>query len=592
VSAALTQAALAIAASVFASLWVGALIVGAVWLALRCVPKLGAATRYAIWLCSLAALVLIPLLTAGLSEQPSGPASDLGQGGVPSRVLVVDGPPPLGVAQAATVPAALASPAVAAAPHKSRITIPQSLAVAVALIWSLLSLGRGLLLLLDVRELAVVRREAWLWSTAHDYPVFLSHRVRVPIAFGFSRTAIILPASLVEELRGDALEAIVIHEVAHLRRCDVWTNAFARIAEALLAFNPAAWFVMRRLSIEREIACDDWVVARTGAGDAFARVLARMASFAGSRVPIAAPSALGSRNSLVVRIERLLDARPRSLRLSPSALGGALALLALIALTVQSVSPVLAYESQPGNLAQGSTAPSTAACATPNRAILMTPRVSAKSARLEWELDAHRYRAVFGETNVATFDLTVDAAGVARKVVVLSAPRYRGMVEHVTRVLSTVAYEPALHDCVAFTAAIKGAGLPFIVHRPFTRSVVAPLYPDGWSAQNPSSCKVTVVDRGGGSVLSTKPYPEFLPAVANAMPNLSVDAKYRTSVRVHVDAAGAVTKAVMRPSGLPVLDHEVLAAALRSKYPLTPSTCKPLPDQYEWRTTFSRGTFP
>ena len=71
---AFAHAALAIAATVFDGLWEGALIAGAVWLGLRCLPKLGAATRYAIWLCALAGLVLIPILTVGLSQQPSAPA--------------------------------------------------------------------------------------------------------------------------------------------------------------------------------------------------------------------------------------------------------------------------------------------------------------------------------------------------------------------------------------------------------------------------------------------------------------------------------------------------------------------------------------
>jgi beta-lactamase regulating signal transducer with metallopeptidase domain len=221
----------------------------------------------------------------------------------------------------------------------------------------LVSGARGILLLLDLRDLSAIRREARLWSTAYDYPVFLSNRVDVPIALGFFRAAIVLPASLVEQLRADAVDAIVIHEVAHLRRYDVWTNALARIAQALVAVNPAAWFVMRRLSMEREIACDDWVVARTGSGDAFAQTLLTMASRAGGRLPLAAASVFGSRNSVVVRIERLLDSRPRRLRLSPPALGGAVTILALIALVLRSVSPVLAYEPQHLALAQGSAAP-------------------------------------------------------------------------------------------------------------------------------------------------------------------------------------------------------------------------------------------
>ncbi len=75
-STTIAHGSLAIATALFDGLWEGALIVGAVWLGLRCLPKLGAATRYAIWLCALAALVLIPVLTAGVSERSSAPAAD------------------------------------------------------------------------------------------------------------------------------------------------------------------------------------------------------------------------------------------------------------------------------------------------------------------------------------------------------------------------------------------------------------------------------------------------------------------------------------------------------------------------------------
>ena len=59
----LAHIALAILAGLFDSIWEGASIVGVVWLGLRCLPKLGAATRYAIWLCTLAALIVIPVPT-------------------------------------------------------------------------------------------------------------------------------------------------------------------------------------------------------------------------------------------------------------------------------------------------------------------------------------------------------------------------------------------------------------------------------------------------------------------------------------------------------------------------------------------------
>ncbi len=599
---AIAHAALAITAVLFDSLWEGALIAGAVWLGLRCLPKLDAATRYAIWLCALAALVLIPALTVSLPVQTSeGPMIDARSSEKSSVFIAPPTRPQRNTTRTTPEPTGVVSESAPAAFHKSQITIPQTLAVVVALIWMAAACARGLQFLLDVRALVAIRRDAWLYSAAHDYPIFLSRCVQVPLATGFLRAAIILPASLVERLCSDAVDAIIIHEVAHLRRYDVWTNALARMAEALVALNPAAWFVLRRLSMEREIACDDWVVARTGAGDAFARTLATMASSAGSRVPLAAPSAFSSRHAIVVRIERLLDSRPRCLRLSPSALGGALMLFALIGLTMQSVSPVLAYEGQPDILALDSTAaPIASNCAVPNRGIRLAYLEGPERYRprgappMNTQLpNAGKMVARFGASNVAIFDLTVDAAGKPRKVTVISAPRYPGMAEHVTRVLMTSTYEPAILNC-APVAATTRAGAPFRVERN-TGSVIVPVYAGGWSADHQSACKVPTVThaRFRSGFVSPTAYTEMLPAFPDSMKNIPVDAAFTTSVRVHANAAGAATSAVIfHSSGQQAFDNAALGAARHATYPLTVSNCKPLPTQYVWNTTFGTQTLP
>ncbi len=625
-STAFAHTALAIAAALFDSLWEGLLIAGAVWLGLQCLSKLGAATRYAIWLCTLAALLLVPIATVYLSAHQ---VSEL-----PVNAMVVSEQ-----STTSAVPAALVAPAaqarirptqinpvtpdvvsepttVPAAP-RTQIRVPQSLAVVAALLWLLVACMHGLKLALNIRALAEIRRQARLWPAGHGYPVFLSTHVDVPLAAGLLRAAVILPASLVEQLRPDALETIIIHEVAHLRRYDVWTNAVARIIEAFVALNPVAWFVMRRLSIEREIACDDWVVARTGSGDAFANVLAGLATRVTSRAPIAAASALGSRHSVIVRIERLLDARPRRLRLSFLALGGALLLFALFAFVLQSVSPVLAYEPQQPVLAQAPAAPAEAKCAVPNHGIgitglaggklLLPPRHSGRYFELK---RASEVVAKFGAANVATVDLTVDATGTPRKVVVLSAPRWTGIAGYVTHMLMNATYQPATRNCVPVTATIRTAE-NFGTPRAGAFSIVTPAYPNGWSAQHASACKVP-------PLLHWTMRPDGpntgLPVFPGSMTNMSVDAKYSVSARVRVNGAGAVTSAaIVSSSGQPALDNALLAAARQATYPLTESTgfkpvrpsgaplswnaangskayrnCKPAPSEYVWRTTFSR----
>lgn len=661
-NAALAHATLTISATLFDSLWEGVLIVGIVALCLRLLPKLGAATRYAIWLGVLAALVLIPVLTVlmprlqlapvmsrvapamdgvppgastALSMAPltplARPRSDTARRSPNAATADPMNSSPARVAQLRANPAGVArlrrsSGAVArrkrnraamtattstlrgshrtaritlaVSPRTARITIPQNFAAAAALLWILLACWRGLLLYFNLRDLTAVRRNTTLWSSAHGYPVLRSDRVQVPLAVGLLRPAIILPATLVEQLSPDAVATVVLHEVAHLRRYDVWTNAVARIVGAFVAFNPAASFVVRRLSMEREIACDDWVVARLGAGDVLARALATMATRVTCRAPLAAPSAIGSRHSIVVRIERLLDSRPRHLRLSLSALGGAFMLLTLIAFLMQSVSPVLAYETGPNGQSQGASVQIAGTCPVPERGIRMRTPFGAM-----WYDPANPNKIVswFGAAHVATVDVTVDADGKPRQVAVLSAPPYPGMVKHVRRIFMTSTYEPALHNCRPVTATMRTGARFGSVHGN-ALSIVAPAYPRGWSARYKSACKVPSLIHTG------------VPAFPKSMRTISVDKSYSASARVHVDAAGVATSAVtVMASGQRAFDDALLAVARRERYPLTESTgfkpvrpdnaplawnaahgsnvyskCTPLPTDYIWSTTFQQ----
>jgi TonB family protein len=602
----LEQVALAIAAAFIDSLWQGALIAGAAWIALRCFPRLGASTRYAIWLCTLLALVLTPLLTVASGGHGFSSATPAAVTSTHANVPDARAVRPRAVAeptapQRADVPAQPAAATLQPSPGAGRaqVEISTALALSIALAWLLSACARGALLLADLRDLNAMRRHARTWSAEYAYPVLMSDRVGVPVAIGFARPAVVLPADLVARLDADALDAVITHEIAHLRRYDVWTNAIARIVQALLALNPAAWFVMRRLSVEREIACDDWVVDRTGAGETLAQTLLAMASDSSRRVPMTAPSAFGSRHAIVVRIERLLDARPRRIHLSPVAFGGALMALALIALVIGSVSPVLAYAPIEDLSVRDTVAASAGACAVPNRGIQFSVMMNqVRGARAHRDAiavpSARDALAHAGTTKVATVDLTVDAAGKPRKVVVASPPVYPGMTEHLTRSLMSYRYEPALRDCVPVTMTMR-AGLPIRRPEQHTGSVIVPVYAAGWSAAHPSACKVPTMTHARyrpGFVPGTA-YTQMLPAFPEGMKNIGVDDKFRTTVRVHVNASGAATDAsIERPSGRAAFDDATLAAARRATYPLTTTACKPLPTEYVWTTTFETQAFP
>lgn len=88
-----------------------------------------------------------------------------------------------------------------------------------------------------------------------------SREVTSPVVMGLIKPAILLPVALVNRLTPAQVEAVLAHELAHLCRRDTWAVAVQRLAETVLFFHPAVWWMSRRLEIAREQACDDLVVA-------------------------------------------------------------------------------------------------------------------------------------------------------------------------------------------------------------------------------------------------------------------------------------------------------------------------------------------
>ncbi len=143
-------------------------------------------------------------------------------------------------------------------------------------------------------------------------------RVAVPTVIGVLRPMILLPATLTTGLTTDELSAILSHELAHIRRYDLWMNLLQRIIESLLFFHPVVWLLSHRLSAEREICCDDLVIRSGHQPMNYAGALLRMAELCAgislqNAVSLAATS--GGTNLLVHRVLRLIHQSP-STRLS------------------------------------------------------------------------------------------------------------------------------------------------------------------------------------------------------------------------------------------------------------------------------------
>jgi tetratricopeptide (TPR) repeat protein/beta-lactamase regulating signal transducer with metallopeptidase domain len=127
--------------------------------------------------------------------------------------------------------------------------------------------------------------------------------VQVPTVLGWLRPVVLLPLSAVADLPPAQLEALLVHELAHVRRHDYLVNLLQSVVETLLFYHPAVWWVSERIRLERENCCDDWAVALCGNRLVYARALTAMEELRSRPLPLATAANGGP---LLGRIRRLL----------------------------------------------------------------------------------------------------------------------------------------------------------------------------------------------------------------------------------------------------------------------------------------------
>ena len=154
-----------------------------------------------------------------------------------------------------------------------------------------------------------------------------SIRVQVPLAVGWLRPVIVLPATALTGLPPDQIEAILAHELAHIGRYDYLVNLVQSVVETLLFYHPAAWWVSGRIRAEREHCCDDRAVEICGDRLLYARSLAALEERRGAGWLLAVSARDGS---LLERVRRLLGVSAPVER----AAGGLAGMLVLAAVAV------------------------------------------------------------------------------------------------------------------------------------------------------------------------------------------------------------------------------------------------------------------
>jgi len=389
--------------------------------------------------------------------------------------------PPQSASETAVTAATRVWAALAAVPH---------LALALVILWLIVALAGLGLLARSLLGLAAIKRAAlpldesvvrrlrrWRHSTRLGRAVELrvSNEVDVPVAVGFRTPTILLPARVVETEALADLDQIAMHEYAHLDRYDDWTNLVQRVVERIFWFNPVLWLLGRQISLEREIACDDWVVAQTGRAHRYATCLWKLVESARLPVkPILAPGALLSPKQITTRIEQLLDSRRNALpRLSPL---GAIALAAFgVALAILQAhgAPVIAVE----DVAPAAAAP---AVATISSAPLPREPVRPPATRLVRSLPAP---APLAKTQTVVLRVAADATPQAIATAmarVLSARDHTIVKATIERAIAqSVAHSvPKSVTAARAAAASDGARLGFDIATSVASTVATTVAPE------------------------------------------------------------------------------------------------------------------
>jgi GWxTD domain-containing protein len=129
-----------------------------------------------------------------------------------------------------------------------------------------------------------------------------STRVAGPAQAGFLKAVILLPASLLTQLPAAQLEAIVAHELAHIRRHDYLVNLMQSVVETLLFYHPAVWWVSRVVRAEREVCCDHLAAAATGNKRDYAEALVALEQFASGDLALTLAATGGDLRNRVARL--------------------------------------------------------------------------------------------------------------------------------------------------------------------------------------------------------------------------------------------------------------------------------------------------
>ncbi len=137
---------------------------------------------------------------------------------------------------------------------------------------------------------------------------------KVPMVVGHLKPVILIPIGLINSLATDEVEAILIHELAHIRRRDYLVNLLQSFIEIVFFFNPAVLWISQLIKTERENCCDDLAIAQSRNKESYIRAMVSCEEYKAAR-PAYVMAFPGAKNTLLYRVSRLVRNRNYSLGL-------------------------------------------------------------------------------------------------------------------------------------------------------------------------------------------------------------------------------------------------------------------------------------
>lgn len=311
--------------------------------------KVRASVRYALW-----ALVLVKLVLPPSLALPTGPAwwVPAGKQGPQKRVIITEGPVIVSPAPAPTLVASYETlqPKLTWRGVALACTGAVSLALLICMTVRLVQFRREACASTAPPEslLKLLRELCELQGVRHPIRLRLVRGSLGPALFGLIRPTILLPEMLLSRLSSEQLRSVLLHELMHWRRRDIWVSCAQALLQVVYWWHPLIWVANHRMRAVREEAVDDAVmVALRESAGSYAPTLLEVARVVWPR-RLASIGLLGiveGRGSLTRRIERLLDFRPP--RTAGLTLGSALAVVAFGAMALPMAQPEPATAPEP-----------------------------------------------------------------------------------------------------------------------------------------------------------------------------------------------------------------------------------------------------